>query len=341
MVKKALLIGINYYNTPNQLNGCISDIQNMRNTLIDAYYYNTNDIIMLRDDQSDAKLLPTRANIISKLNELVAMSSSCDEIWFHYSGHGSQIQDLNKDEISGLDDVIVPVDYNTYPTFAKGCIVDDDLFAIIKKINKKCRAIMLFDSCHSGTVCDLPWGFEYTSGKKYLTNRTKSPLLANTNIYMFSGCKDNQTSADIYNSQTKQYVGAFTDAFLECLRVSNHTTPLLQLYMATCNYLTKNRYSQRPIFSSTNSNPNAYTISRVSSSIQPAKKNVKTKKNVVTKLNLFAKHPKHTIITNTPSNKPPNTSTTTSTITSTTTSTTTFVITPTKHTHKAIKMKFH
>lgn len=256
-IKRALLIGINYYNTPDQLNGCINDTVNMRNMLIDAYHYDPQNITMLRDDQANAALLPTRANIMTQLKILASLSGTSDEIWIHYSGHGSQIRDRNGDEMSGMDDVIVPVDYNV-----AGFIVDDDLFTIIRGI--KCRAIMLFDSCHSGTVCDLPWAFDCRPGTMFMRNRLNSPLLPNQNIYMFSGCKDNQTSADTYNDQTSQYVGAFTDAFLECLRLNGHQMPILALHRAVCARLSATGYSQVPLFSSTNATP-AYALSRFQS----------------------------------------------------------------------------
>ena len=40
MVKNALLIGINYKNTSDKLNGCINDINNVRNFLISKLEYN-------------------------------------------------------------------------------------------------------------------------------------------------------------------------------------------------------------------------------------------------------------------------------------------------------------
>ena len=67
-MKKALLIGINYYSLPDiKLNGCIYDIINMRNMLIDAYDYSNNNIIMLRDDVSNSSAQPTKANIMNSM----------------------------------------------------------------------------------------------------------------------------------------------------------------------------------------------------------------------------------------------------------------------------------
>jgi hypothetical protein len=248
-MKKALLIGINYYSLPDiKLNGCINDIINMRNMLIDAYDYSNNNIIMLRDDVSNSSTQPTKANIMNALNSLIAQSSSLEELWIHYSGHGSQLPDFNKDEAIGYDSILVPIDYRT-----KGFIVDDDLLSIIK--NSKCRTIILSDSCHSGTVFDLPYSYEFQSGNTFSRTLNNNTIIKNSNIFMFSGSKDSQTSSDTYNAETSQSVGAFTDAFIICLRNKQHNTDFMSLYRDICTYLINKGYEQKPIFSSSSPLP--------------------------------------------------------------------------------------
>lgn len=48
--KRALLNEKRCNNPENTLNGCIDDIINVRNVLIDAYNYDVSNITMLRDD---------------------------------------------------------------------------------------------------------------------------------------------------------------------------------------------------------------------------------------------------------------------------------------------------
>jgi len=110
--KKALLVGINYTSIPGiTLKGCINDVVNMSHLLVDAFDYESANITVLRDDNNNKSLYPTRNNILNYLNNLVNQSGNLSEIWFHYSGHGSQVRDLNGDEADGLDEIIVPVDY--------------------------------------------------------------------------------------------------------------------------------------------------------------------------------------------------------------------------------------
>jgi hypothetical protein len=249
-MKLALLIGIDYYKyTDIQLNGCINDSINMRNMLIDAYGYEPANIIMLRDDMSPAPSKPTRANILSTLNRLAAQSATLEELWVHYSGHGTQITNTNK-AVSADSEIqcIVPCDYRT-----SGCITDIELLNIIK--NFKCRTMLLFDSCHSGTVCNLPWMIMYNSPTSFTRKVVNNAVLTNPNIVMFSGCKDSQTSSDTYSALEAEAVGAFTDAFLECLRLNGHNVNFMILYRDICSYLATNGYSQVPMMSSSTATP--------------------------------------------------------------------------------------
>ncbi len=258
--KKALLVGINYNSIPQiKLNGCISDIINMSNTLQDAFNYSSSDITMLRDDVSSPNMLPTRQNILNNLNNLINQSANYSEIWFHYSGHGSQIRDLNGDEVDKLDEVIVPLDYST-----KGFITDDEVFNIVK--NSKCRTILLFDSCHSGTMCDLQYIFNYNSGKVIGSLNGNKSITTNPNIICFSGCRDSQTSADVYLPSEARSVGAFTASFLAALRRNRINVDIMKLYSDLCTIILSSGFSQIPTLSCSTNSPN-YVFQRSINSV--------------------------------------------------------------------------
>jgi hypothetical protein len=208
---------------------------------------------VLRDDTKNATKMPTRNNILTNLSNLVNQSANLSEIWFHYSGHGSQIRaGANSTEIDKLEEVIVPIDYQK-----SGFIIDDEIFNIIK--NVKCKMILIFDCCHSGSMCDLQWSFLYTGGsimKSLNTNKS----ITNPNIFCFSGCKDSQTGADAYSVEQAQNVGAFTDAFIQCLRDNQMNVDILKLYSDICVYIKSNGFTQTPLFSTSSVSP-SYTFS--------------------------------------------------------------------------------
>ena len=252
MLKKALLIGINYLDSPtNALNGCINDVINMRNMLIDAYGYDSTNITVLRED-TDNK--PTRTNIINSLTSIIAQSKNLKEIWIHYTGHGSQINDVNRDETDNLDEIIVPLDYAE-----NGVITDDVIFNIIK--NSKCPTMFIFDSCNSGTICDLMWNFNATSPTQVTAVKTNNTLIQNPNIFCFSGCKDTQTSAEIYNRYSQQSCGAISNAISECLRFNKHNVDVKKLYLDVVSYIMLQGLTQIPQLSMSSQKPN-YRISR-------------------------------------------------------------------------------
>lgn len=258
MSRKALLVGINYIQHPDiQLNGCISDTKNMQTMLRNVYGYDNTNIVSLRDDYP--AMMPSRRNILAQLSALVYQSAQLSEIWFHYSGHGSQIRDLNGDEVSGLDDILVPSDYDS-----AGIITDDELYSLIQQI--KCPAMILIDSCHSGSACDLPWSFTYTNPSQYMRTQigpNKRAPMTNPKIYMFSGCKDSQSSADSYDDTKQEYVGAFTNAFINCLQKTQYNRPILLLYRDVCMNLAQNGFPQVPVLSSSSASPTYQFAKRV------------------------------------------------------------------------------
>lgn len=248
--KYAVLVGINYVGTSAQLSGCVSDIVNIRNMLIDAYGYNPANIVMLREDSSVASLTPTKSNILMCLKALMAKSSiaGTEEIWFHYSGHGSQIRDNNGDESDKLDEVIVPLDYTK-----SGFITDDEFRLIVKGATKSltdsCRFIFLFDSCHSGSMLDLPYAVNTPSGP--VTTLNAKDVWTYPNIVAFSGCRDAQTSADTFSALERQACGAFTNAFITSLRKIGHAgISVANLHTAVCTELASRKYSQVSVISS-------------------------------------------------------------------------------------------
>lgn len=67
--RKALIIGINYYNTKHQLNGCINDAMNVRQFLVEERGYSPapHDMVVLTDDPKNrgTPFMPTGANIMA------------------------------------------------------------------------------------------------------------------------------------------------------------------------------------------------------------------------------------------------------------------------------------
>ena len=149
--RKALSIGINYYNLPRgqgRLDGCINDTKTIVDILKSKWGFN--DIRILTDDNKSA--MPTRANILAALDWLVADAQPGDSLFFHYSGHGGQDDDLDGDDEDGEDECIYPCDFQK-----AGSIVDDELRKrLVLRVPAGVELYALMDCCHSGTGLDLP-----------------------------------------------------------------------------------------------------------------------------------------------------------------------------------------
>jgi DNA-binding beta-propeller fold protein YncE len=114
-------------------------------------------MLILTDDNPDTSKHPTRANIESGLRWLVHGAQPHDSLFLHYSGHGATSPDQGPvfDTPNGMDDTIVPIDYQQ-----AGMILDKELHEmLINPLPQACRLTAFFDCCHSGSVLDLPYTY--------------------------------------------------------------------------------------------------------------------------------------------------------------------------------------
>jgi hypothetical protein len=197
--RRALLVGINYYGTPYQLAGCITDVQSLNDKFGSSY-----DIEILTDLTNKK---PTRSVILSEFSALLESANSGDTVLFAFSGHGSCTTDLNHDEIDEKDEMIISCDLYG--------VIDDDFKTIIRqKLKTGATLVALFDSCHSGTMIDLKYSYP-----SYTVSASSSLDTIDTagTVILISGCLDDQTSAEA-NIDGEKVSGAMTWSFLKTLK---------------------------------------------------------------------------------------------------------------------------
>jgi len=225
----ALLIGINYFGTDNELYGCINDTNSIKSLISN---YNFQKISILTDN---IEKKPTRNNILAEFKNLLINSQSGDVLLLFYSGHGSYILDKNNNEKTGKDQLIVPCDLNG--------IIDDELKNIIQlNLKKDVTLIALFDCCHSGSILDLKYQYmDSLENNNFTENINESET--NGNVIMISGCSDIQTSSDAFLNNKNQ--GAMTWAFLEAFKSEKNIT-WRNLLIKMRDSLKKSNFSQLP-----------------------------------------------------------------------------------------------
>jgi hypothetical protein len=223
MSKRAVLIGINYKSSEEELKGCINDIQHIKFFLLNTMNYKTENITILTDDSF---IKPTRKNIEEQLLKIVKDSKTGDSICIQYSGHGSTIIDRSGDEIDGKDEVLCPIDFRR-----SGVISDDWLYEnIITKILPNVNTTIIIDACHSQSICDLKYNLLSNSvcsaknPQKYVSREWSNQFSLSiqngvelkNDISMLSGCLDVQTSADAFLDG--KFQGAFTSCLLDMIK---------------------------------------------------------------------------------------------------------------------------
>uniref|UniRef100_A0ACD5XEK0 Uncharacterized protein n=1 Tax=Avena sativa TaxID=4498 RepID=A0ACD5XEK0_AVESA len=219
--KRAVLVGIQYTRPPwpraKQLKGTINDVRNMRSLLTDEYNFPLHSIRILTDyNQRDPKMMPEKENILRELRWLVRGCSAGDSLVFYFSGHGDYVKDKDRDETDGWDEVICALDKN---------IVDDEINKII--VHPLVRGVKLhaiIDSCHSGTVLDLP---KIWNGRGWTNNISRKGVKKGTSgghAIMISGCTDHQFSNQDSNNFGLQ-TGHLTSAFHATVMNKPHTRP--------------------------------------------------------------------------------------------------------------------
>lgn len=142
MAQKALLVGINDYQSINDLRGCLNDIVNMRDTLMTYRGFTAKDIRVVVDSRASVE------NVKQRLDWLVEGAQPGDQLFFHFSGHGSQIRDRNGDELYDHKDEILCLYGMNWDT---GYLTDDYFDELFKRLPDGVVFDVFFDCCNSGT----------------------------------------------------------------------------------------------------------------------------------------------------------------------------------------------
>ena len=155
----AIVVGISHY--PKESGwGRISGAEdiNIVVPMLKQNGFDASRIKTLTEDQA------TKKGIEAAFNNLANRVKSGDVIYFHFSGHGQLITDLNNDErdeygdLIGYDTALIPYDacrkYDPIKYRGENHIIDDELnewLHLIKaKIGDEGSLIVVLDACHSG-----------------------------------------------------------------------------------------------------------------------------------------------------------------------------------------------
>lgn len=249
--KIALVVAVGKYPT-NQRNwknlSSVKDLQYIREALLQNGF-------ALKDIDTLVNEKATKAAMVKALDNLALKANKDDIVFFHFSGHGQQIQDDEKDgcldEVDGYDEALIPydakamwddADYHGEKHF-RDDLLEEKLNAVRKKVGNNGSVVVVVDACHSGTITRSAGSFRGTpvpcQKNNYKPNVNLSDLkcLSNTMfdqqnndmgcLVVFSGSSPNQVNKETKDEYGKN-VGALSYAFAKAITT---LTP-------NCNYRT-------------------------------------------------------------------------------------------------------
>lgn len=208
-MNRGLLVGINEYadSYVPTLRGCLNDVRDMAQFLVDRCNFAMSDIRLLVDNRA------TTANIIDHIGWFLSGLESGDRCYLHYSGHGHQLPQINPmGEIDSLDEVIIPYDFDTSNPEAH-VIRDDDFHQWFLSIPTGVEFIFVSDSCNSGDLLrdiprpgdsartfnwpiDLDWSLQTARTLLRTLPLTFVRVAEDVNVALMAACRSDQTAAD-------------------------------------------------------------------------------------------------------------------------------------------------
>lgn len=237
----ALCVGNNYPGTPYELSGCVNDANDWAARLEAAGYATW---VMLE---------PTAADMLDVLERKIAATGWGDRFVFTYSGHGTWVPDVDGDEADRRDEAMVAGDMEL--------VLDDALQAVFAKVARGAGALILSDSCHSGTVSRfmsppghtppadgaVPRFIPPTAFTRNLSETRVAELEARPastprpTANLISGCRDTEYSYDAWFGDRPN--GAFTRAAIDAYRPGQSLARWFRAIRAT---LPNDDYPQTP-----------------------------------------------------------------------------------------------
>jgi len=247
MAHKALLCGINAY-TSIPLRGCVNDVHNLQQVLLEHYGFLSGDVRLLLDEAC------IKSRLLDSWRWLTDGAAAGDVLVFHISAHGSYVPDQDGEEEDLRDEItcLQNFDFDNPDSY----ITDDEWYQLIQAVDPAVHLLLVKDTCHSGgssrfisvrqvsgidkiILANTRHLSEYQAGdviaEESLSNArfivppnlpaeawqhrgstgrsTSRSSIIHTNLM---ACSEAQTAADAYIEG--EYQGAFTQALCAALR---------------------------------------------------------------------------------------------------------------------------
>lgn len=271
--KRALLVGISNYCRDNSAKECRArgrywwdlnsgnDVDAIEAVLrSEKFGFKKDEIKVLKTKEET-----THDNIINTFKSfLVAQTQPCDIVYFHYSGHGGQVEDDNMhgtnpkpgDELDGIDESLIPSDYVTQDDGSKN-IRDDELEQLIAGLTGR-HVTITSDSCFSGTITRN--GRRLVRGVKF--SRDAAPNSRGRkdgpsglfpegsqlpgSLVVISAARNNQLASETSDEATGKEMGALSYSLVRALKSAGPETTYRDIFERINGEITRRHNDQDP-----------------------------------------------------------------------------------------------
>lgn len=234
---RALLVGIGKYDTKKTGWSVIHGDRDV-DMLSDALQnrgYKAKNVKCLKNEQA------TKDNIVKALKVLATECRPGDLVFFHFSGHGQPISDLNGDEKKKpFDEAIVPYDacrtrrYKVGSQFYNGenHLADDELNHLLNDIKKKLGSkgylVVSFDACYSeglemaksmierediekiGPIRGTSDILKLSRDSRMAKNMLPKEFSKGAKMVVVSACRDYERNYEYHDPETKGLYGSLS-----------------------------------------------------------------------------------------------------------------------------------
>ena len=197
--KKVCLIAVALRANANSSDRDALNLSRLCHEKWNATCYILTDNQSLEADFAEVQVVSSRIGFLESLNLLVLNESKLSDILFCISAHGYQTTH------QGHRDQLIRVKGEE--------VLDHDIRDwFYRSMHEQCLSLTLVDTCHSGTMLDLPFLSE--DGKNYKCVETD--LIIKPRSFCISACHDNELAGEdisIYGGYGGKLVCSFLDFF--------------------------------------------------------------------------------------------------------------------------------
>jgi len=184
--RRALLVGVNYHQTPAELHCAWNDVATVRDLLL-RLGFSQQWILCLTDDNTDPVYRPSRGNLLAAMRWLTHNVVPGDGLFFHFSGHGARLPVSTG--CDGIVEGICPEDFQK-----EGLVSEAELFELlVHGLPPDVRLTALLDCCHPGVAMGLPFlGCVPVEAPAVALEVTLQAAAAVGDVICFALCADEQ-----------------------------------------------------------------------------------------------------------------------------------------------------